>query len=440
MELRRYLQVVRKWLWMIALGLLLAGGVAYGVSSLLPPVYSASATLLVRTSRDWGEGYGAVGLNQFLAATYAELLTKRPIMEEAVANLDLAPSTASELMTKVRVWVVPDTSVIRLEVKDNDPRLAVELANEIVSAFVQAQPEIRGGVGQDILVVEPAREPPEQVAPRTLFNALVAAIGGCALATGIAFLIEYLDDTLGTADDIHQSLLLPTLAALPPPIRRKPRLERGKKSDRTPIAMADPSSSQAEAYRALHARLQFGDGDTQAGRDGIPGTILVTSPTRRSEKAVLAANLGVVMAQAGLSVLLVDADLREPALHEAFGVTNDTGLSTLLAGKGTCEECVCRTSIPNLSVLASGPPPELPALSPQQIPRLLQELRTCADVVLLHGPPVLASANAMMLASQVEGTLLAIESGFTRRELAMQALEALRSVQATMMGAVLTRV
>lgn len=427
MQLRQYIRIVRKRLWLIVLGTMLAGGVAYGVSSQLPPVYSASTSLLIRTSSAGDEDYATVLVNQYLAATYRELLTKRPIIEEASLNLGLAPSTIRELSSRVTVWVVPDTSLIRLAVEDNDPRLAMELANEIVSVFVQAQRESDPGHGEGIFVVEPATQPVEPVAPRKLFNTLVAAIGGCALATGVTFLLEYLDDTLGTAEDIHQSLSLPTLAAIPRPNRRQKR-------DETPIALADPTSSLAEAYRTLHARLRFSNGN------GMLSTMLVTSPLSKREKANIAVNLGVVMAQAGLKVLLVDADLRQPGLHQIFGVTNDTGLTTLLAGDGSFQECISKTDIPDLRVLASGPPPEALALNWQQLPHLLEELRTRADVVLFDAPPVLVAADTMVLASQVDGTILAVESGSTRREVAMQAMQRLCSVQAKMTGVVLNKV
>jgi len=431
MEFKQYLQIVRKWLWLIVLGTLLAAGVSYGVSSLLPPVYRASTSFLVRTTGAGGDDYGTVIVNQYLAATYNELLTKRPIVEAAGLNLGLAPSTISKLMTKIEAWVVPNTSVIQLTVEDNDPRLAMEMANEMVSVFVQAQRELGSGRGRDIFVVEPARRPAEPVAPRKLLNTLVAAIGGCALAAGIAFLIEYLDDTLGTAEDIHQYLSLPTLAALPHPNHRQ-------KPDKTPIMVAGPTSSGAEAYHTLRTRIQF----SHASERSTPSTMLITSPLSRKEKANVAVNLGVAMAQAGLKVLLVDADLRQPQLHHVFGLTNEAGLTTLLAENGNCQKCFARTEIPNLCLLPSGPPPLEPSalLSSQRMTQLIEELKAHADVVLLDAPPVLTVADAMVLASQVDGTILAVESRSTRREVATQAMERLRSVKAKMLGVVLNKV
>jgi capsular exopolysaccharide synthesis family protein len=431
MELRQYLQIIQKHLWLIVLATLLAAGASYGVSSILPPVYRASTSLLVRTSTPGGDDYGTVIVNQYLASTYTELLTKRPIIEQAGQNLGLSSSDIRKLMANVKVWAVPNTSVIRLTVEDYDPRLAMELANQIVSVFVRTQRELGVGSGRDIFVVEPAQLPSKPVAPRKLFNALVAAVGGCALATGVTFLVEYLDDTLGTPEDIGQFLSLPMLAAVPCP-------NHHQRQNSSSAKMVDPASPMIEAYHSLRARIQFSNATSLS----TPGTILITSPLSRDEKSNAAVNLGVAMAQAGLKVLLVDTDLRQPQLHQVFGLTNEAGLTTLLQGAGDCQECIARTDIPNLHLLSSGPPPLEPSalLSSQQMTLLIEELGTQADVVLFDAPPVLMVADTMVLASQVDGTMLAVKSRSTRREVAARAVERLHSVQARVLGVVLNKV
>jgi succinoglycan biosynthesis transport protein ExoP len=433
-ELRRYLQIVGKWLWLIGLGTLLAAAVSYGVSSVIPPVYRVSTSLLIRTGEGSGDDYGTVIANQYLAATYSELLTKRPIVEEAAINLGLRPLTVEELMEQLEVWVVPNTSVIRLTVEDEDPRLATELANEIVSVFVQSQRESGSGRGRDIYVVEPATYPLEPAAPRILFNTLVATIGGCVLAVAIAFLIEYLDDTLGTAEDINQNLSLPALVAIPP-------LNRRQRRNKIPVTVSDPTSLPAEAYRALYATIQFSNGHSPiTNKPDVAGTIVITSPSSREEKAHIAVNLGTAIAQAGFKVLLVDADLRRPQLHRAFGLTNEAGLSNLLAGNDDPQKYIARTEVSNLWVLPSGPPSKSSMLlSSKQVFQLIDELGRHADIVLFEAPPVLTSTDAVVLSSQVERTLLAIESGSTQREVATQAIERLRSVHANMLGVVLNK-
>ncbi len=432
MELRQYLHIVRRQIGVIALGTVLAGAVAFAVSSQLPPTFSASTSLLVGATRE-GDEYAAMLANQYLAATYRELLTKRPLVEAAGRNLDLPPSAIAGLASALSVWVVPDTSVIRLAVAASDPRLAMELANEIVAVFLQAPEDTGAGQGDHIQVLEAATLPAGPESPRLLFNTVVAAIGGCALAAGAALLMWYLDDTLGTAEETSHSLLLPTLATIP----RSPRL---RKQQEPASALAEPTSSLAEAYRALSARLWFSSEHDGPEGNGMPNTLLVTSPLSRGEKAGLAGNLGVVMAGAGFQVVLVDADVQQPTLHEVFGVSNKTGLTNLLAGTANYEQCVSQTDIPNLSLIPAGPAPETSGLSWPRLAPLVEDMRARADVVFFDAPPVLAAADTMVLASQVEATILAVNSGHTRREVALQAVERLRGMRARLMGTVLNGV
>jgi capsular exopolysaccharide synthesis family protein len=244
--------------------------------------------------------------------------------------------------------------------------------------------------------------------------------------------MEYLDDTLGTAEEIALGLSLPTLATIPRPNRLREQQEPAS-------ALVEPTSSLAEAYRALVATLAFSSENDRPGANAMPNTLLVTSPSSRGEKARLAGNLAVAMAGAGFRVLLVDADARQPTLHQLFRLTNETGFTSMLAGAAGCEQCVSKTDIPNLSLIPAGPPPETSGLSWPQLPRVIGELRARADVVLFDAPPVLVAADALVLGSQAEGTILAVQSRFTRREAALQATERLCSVRARTVGVVLNR-
>lgn len=429
MEFDQYMRILKKWLWLIVAGTLLAAGVAYGVSSVLPPVYRASVSLLVRTTGGGGDDYGTVIVNQYLATTYSELMTKRPVVETAIRNLGLAPLNVDELMNRIEVWVVPNTSVVELTVKDQDPRLAMNLANELVSVFIQAQRDPRDRRDQDISVVEPAYFPTEPVAPRILLNTLVAAMGGAVLAVAVTLLLEYLDHALSTPEEIRQTLSLPTLAAIPRFRRRQKR--------HAPILLSAPTSSVAKAYHTLRTRIQFSGTESH----NVSGTMLITSPLSRKEKTDVTANLGVALAQAGLNVLLVDADLHSPQLHEVFGLPNETGLTTIMQEGTEAQEYIVDTSVPNLRVLCSGPLLADPSalLNPQQMSRLVRQLSQLADIVLLDAPPVLATPDAMLLASQADRTIISVESHVTPREAAAQALERLESVQANILGIVLNK-
>jgi capsular exopolysaccharide synthesis family protein len=429
-ELRRYLQIVGKWLWLIALSTLLAAGVSYGISSYLPPIYNASTTLLVTAGGDLGSDWDTVIAREHLATTYKELLTSLPVLEQTATDLGLDPGQTREWLktNKVAVTQIPDTSIIKLTVEDSDPRLAMEIANGIVVSFTQAVRDLKGSRSRDLFVAEPAIQPVEPIAPRKLLNTLAAAVVGFTLAIGTAFLIELQGDTLETAKDIHQSLSLPTLATIPP-------LNRRQKRSKTPAAVAYPSSPLSHAYRTLRTRLQLYNPNSNLH------SLLIVSPLSREEGANVVVNLGGVMAESGLKVLLVDADMRQPQLHCAFDLSGEPGLCDLLAGAGDCREYITETGTPNLRLLPGGSPPPDPLmlLSSQEMVQLIEELKTKTDVVLFNAPPILADTDATVLASQVGGTLLVVESRSTRQEAAMQALEALHSVEAQVIGVALNK-
>lgn len=412
MELRQYFQVFRKWWWLIVLGTGLAAGVSYGVSSFLPPTYQASTSLLIK-SQGGGDDYGTVIVNQYLASTYSELLTKQPIVQTAGQELGLSPATLNELVSNVTVWVIPNTSVIRLTVESSDPSLAAAFANEVIAVFVKTQREN----SRNIEIVEPALPPTNPVAPRRLLNTLIAGAGGFALAAAFVLAFGYLDDTLSTEADIKQMLALPTLAAIP--------------ASNHPHQHITP----AEAYRTVYARLQFANGH------GAPQTLLITSPHPSQISTTVALNLATAIANAGRKVLLVEANLRQPILHHVFGLPNELGLTTLLAGSGQSQACLLDTGLANLRLLPSGPPQVegWAWLDADRLPDLLETLKMQADVILFNAPPVLTATETMVLASQVAGTILVIESHGTRQGAAKQAEERLRSVQAKILGVILSQ-
>lgn len=198
------------------------------------------------------------------------------------------------------------------------------------------------------------------------------------------------------------------------------------------VTLSEPRSAATEAYRTLRTNLAFNHPERSLR------SVLVTSPTAAEDRATVAANLAVVTASAGRTVVALDADLRRPALHALFGVTNDRGLAQALAGDGA--PALLATAVPTLRVLAAGPPPADPAalLDGPATARLLDDLRGEADVVIVCAPPVLAVADAAVLAPLVDGVVLVVASGRSRRDDARAAREALDRVGARVLGVVLT--
>ena len=200
------------------------------------------------------------------------------------------------------------------------------------------------------------------------------------------------------------------------------------------VTVSDPRSAAAEAYRALRTNLSF------SSLDDPIHTLVVTTPAPQEHKSLVIANLAIIMAQGGNRTILVDCDLRRPALHEIFGLDNRAGLTTMMLDKAAMDAPPLQgTEIENLSVLPSGPLPPNPAdlLGSRRMDAVIARLIQGADIVLLDAPPVVAVTDAAVLGSKVDGVLLVVSAGVTRREHAERAKEMLEQVNVRIVGAVL---
>lgn len=199
------------------------------------------------------------------------------------------------------------------------------------------------------------------------------------------------------------------------------------------ITLTDPRSPASEAYRTLRTNLSF------YSLDEPIRTLVVTSPTPNDGKSVTVANLAITMAQSGRRTVLVDCDLRRPSLHSLFGVENEAGLTTMILDENEPAPLV-PTGVDNLWLLPSGPLPPNPAdlLGSRQVDRVIAGLLEQADLVLLDAPPVVGFTDAAVLGARVDGVLLVLRSGQTRRELAERAKAQLERANARIIGATLT--
>jgi capsular exopolysaccharide synthesis family protein len=200
------------------------------------------------------------------------------------------------------------------------------------------------------------------------------------------------------------------------------------------ITLTDPRSPAAEAYRTLRTNLTF------AALDKPIETLIVTSASPDEGKSTVLANLAVTMAQGERRTILVDADLRRPGLHEIFGVVNDRGLTTMIVEEAALDEPPLVTvGVDNLWLVPSGPLPPNPAdiLGSRKMEDAIAALKARADVVLFDAPPVIAVTDGAVLGTKVDGVLLVVCAGRTRREHAQRARELLERVHVRIVGAVL---
>jgi non-specific protein-tyrosine kinase len=200
------------------------------------------------------------------------------------------------------------------------------------------------------------------------------------------------------------------------------------------ITLTDPRSPAAEAYRTLRTNLTF------AALDNPIETLVVTSAAPNEGKSTVLANLAVTMAQGERRTIVVDADLRRPGLHEVFGAMNDQGLTNMIVDEAALDDPpLIEVGVENLRLVPSGPLPPNPAdiLGSRKMERVIGALRERADIVLFDAPPVVAVTDAAVLGTKVDGVLLVVAAGRTRREHAERAKELLERVHIRIVGAVL---
>lgn len=275
-------------------------------------------------------------------------------------------------------------------------------------------------------ILEPARLPLYAIGPNTNQNLLIAAALGLLLGLGGAFLLEYLDDSIKSAEDVSQLLQLSLIGS----IARIPG--SGNQKLVTTIA---PGSSISEAYRVLRTNIQF------ASLDKPIRSILVTSPGPGEGKSVTAANLAVTMAIVGLRTILVDTDLRKPSQHVLFNQSNDVGVTNGLITQAEVNQVARPTLIANLRIVTAGTAVPNPAevLASAKMQAFKQQLEADADIVIFDAPPTIPLADVPILARMVDGVVLVIDSTRTRRASAQRAKVVLENTGTHLLGVVLNR-
>jgi Mrp family chromosome partitioning ATPase len=287
------------------------------------------------------------------------------------------------------------------------------------------------------------------VSPRTELNVALAIAIGLTLSIGAVLMLEYLDDSMRSPAEVRALLNAPILAAIG-------KIDGGNYPAQL-IAEREPRSPLTEAYRALRTNLQF------SSLDNPLKTIVVTSAGPAEGKSITASNLAVVLAQAGMSVVLVDADLRRPVLHKVFALKNNVGLTSWLVSQplpeavaavggrwaepggltkgGPLEPYMQTTTVPRLRVVTSGPLPPNPAevLGSTRMHQFLEELGRVADIVVLDSPPCVTVTDSVVLSRWADGVILVLDQKNTTRQSVQRARENLQTVGARILGAVVNR-
>lgn len=277
-------------------------------------------------------------------------------------------------------------------------------------------------------VLQEAAVPTSPVSPDPLRAGLIALAVGLMLGIGLAFLLDYFDDSIKTTDDVERAVpSLPVLAHIP-------TTDKGISAPMVSHSM--PASPAAEAYRSLRTAVQF------IGLDQRTGLVQVTSPSAAEGKTTTVANLGIVLARTGLRVFVVDCDLRRPRIHDCFGLPNNRGFTSVLMGRVALNESIQTVADePGLLVLTSGPVPPNPSelLASGRTGELYNSLLSVADIVVIDTPPVLPVTDASVVAGWVDATIIVAMAGLTTRRRLQRAVERLQPVEDRIAGVVLNR-
>lgn len=487
MEFKAYFNVLWRQKWVIIFVVAITVIATVLVTQTVVPMYAASSTLRVATAMGGSLDYVRYDLTYAdrLMNTYARFVTSRPALDELQRQLDL------DKPPQIDVDILANTELIRITAEDRNPVRAQEAANALAEIVIAQSRKLDTGSGQSaqqilqeqlaqienelelarrehesltvqfpegslditassraialkeqtystmleqyetfrvreaiqanaLSVIEPAITPSEPFKPRPTLNLALGIVVGLIGGVALALLRENMDTTLYTAEQIEAASELSMFGNIPA-VKRRQRME-----------LLNGNSPPGQAFRRLRTNIFAFD------RDASLKSLLVTSAVPKEGKSTIVASLALAIAQSGRNVVVVDSDLHMPVLHNIFDVPNATGLSNVLKQEATSAEAVQTTNIPGVHLLTSGPSPNNPSelLSSPAMTALIDELQEQFDVVLLDSPPLLAVADAVVLAPVVDGVLLVVGRAQVQQEAVQIARQQLTAAKARLIGVV----
>jgi capsular exopolysaccharide synthesis family protein len=325
----------------------------------------------------------------------------------------------------------------------------LETNKQYLNTLLQKQRELQiaqGDRGNEVSIENYSRVPRAPVGPPRVRNVMIAFVLSLVAGIGLAFLLDFLDDTVKSLDDVDRYVHLPALALIPSGghvgarlnLKGLPHANKPAPDESTALAMLDDVRSPiAEAYRHLRTSLLL----SSAGQP--PKTILVTSSQPSEGKTTTAINTAFMLAQTGAEVLIIDCDLRRPRLHAQFEVPNTKGLTTWLSGERDLDNLLQKSpKTPNLKILTSGPVPPNPAelIGSEEMRRLLGQLSERFAHIIIDSPPAISFTDASILSTMVDGVMLVVHGGRSSRAVVRRAKQQLLDVGAHIFGVVLNNV
>jgi capsular exopolysaccharide synthesis family protein len=438
-ELRDAIAALRAGWFLPVIGLLLGGAAGAVTALLMTPTYTSATQLFVTTTDATSTAAAFQGsqFSQNRVTSYVQLLTSERLADGVTSALDL-DLTARELQEKIEASVVPDTTVLDIVVTDTSPERARDLAAAIATEFTSlveeveattTTPTIPGAapvttVPVKVTVLDSPEVPTEPASPDLYRNIAVGVLIGLVVGFVSAYFRVRMDRSIRDPKVASSVAGAPVIGVVTrdPQLASKHVLERHSRS------------AAAESFRQMRTNLQFLDVDHP------PRVIMVSSSVAGEGKSTVAVNLAVSLAEGGHRVTIVEADLRRPRVTRYLGLVDGAGLTSILSGAADLDDVLQTYGNGGLSVLAAGSIPPNPSelLSSSRLGGLVEDLRARNDFVIFDTPPLLPVSDGSAVAVVMDGVLLSVRHGKTRREELEQAAAVLTRVGAKMLGVVLT--
>ena len=497
MDLRGFASLLRSFARVLVVAAVLGVALGYTASMAMPKVYEGETRLLVgQLFQSSNPNINSVDVSYRLSTAYATLATTRPVLGAVIAELGLK-TTPDELAKRVHTTASTESPYVTITVEAGDAKEAAATANAIAQQIIERSPTVSGGAGTDsflqsqltatrddieaaereiaritailphseadqarlavlqdritnlrstyaaflefvfnaapnaLSVVEPAVVPLDAASPKPLVNALLAGLLALLLVAVLVIAWDQADDTVKSAKDIETLLGYAPIASIPQ------MAGRDRESFYRLATVLSPLSPAAEAFRSLRTNLAF------ASIDAPLRALVVTSGADGEGKSTIAANLAVVLAQEGRKVLLVDADLRRPALHQMFHASAAVGLTSLLNQPTmTLDQASLATEVDGLWIVTSGPLPPNPLelLGSHRMETVMKDFLAWADIVIMDTPPTGPVSDAVILSELVDGFLLVAATKQTRTASLRHTVENAGRGSARVIGVVLNGV
>ena len=426
------IDILKKWFFFILLLVIIGVGGAYIYNTGAEVKYQSFTTLYIEPSVNSSiVDYQGILTNQKMVKTYSTIIKSRRVVNSVIEKMDLS-YTYDEVLDMLTVSNDSDTQIITITIKHKDNKLASDIANCFADTLIEdlkKEMDIR-----NIKVIDEAIISDKEVEPRRNVNYAIGGAVGAMVGVAISFLISALDNKIKTHDDVKKYLKIKTLGIIP--LNSQDKKKKYHKIGGNLIKIIDePDSVISESIRMIRTNLDFAD----------LKIINVTSTTPSEGKSEFITNLACSFAMIDKKVLLIDCDMRKPKIHRNFGVVRDKGLSDCLLSKFVSYKDVIQKFDRNnvsIDILAAGSlvynPSEL--INSANFLSLLNSLRSSYDIILIDCPPIANLTDGILVSKLADGTIYVIESDKVDKEIIISSIEELKDNNATLLGAVLTKV